>query len=92
MREVAFETIITGQITGAVNAERLPDIAAAVVKIKANATNDGNMYIGAEGVTTSTGYQLDAGEETDWIPLGNLNKLYQVADDATQTATYIILR
>lgn len=55
---------LTGQAaaTGSPVALSATPIACAAFTIKAPATNAGTVYIGAAGVSTSTGYSLDPGD------------------------------
>ena len=98
--ESAYKTLLTGEIAGTTTAVQLPDIPCSKVKLKAVRSNSGNVYVGAEGLTkvtggannTTAGYELDAGEETDWLVIDNLNKLYRICDNAGDELVYIIQR
>ena len=78
----------------------MPDISCSKVKFKAVASNSGNVYIGGAGVTKvagganneTAGYELDAGQETDWLSVDNLNKLYRICDNAGDELVYIAFR
>lgn len=92
-------TIKTGEIEGSASAAQLPDISANLAKLKAQAGNSGNVYLGtsssvtiADGTTdTTTGFELAGGDETPWLPLENLNELYLICDNAGDDLTYVIL-
>lgn len=95
----AFPNFLTGEIAGTVTATQLPDIACSKVNLKAVSDNSGNVYLGGDGVTKpngsndeTTGFCLDAGEETGWIEVDNLNKLYRICDNAGDDLVYIALR
>ncbi len=94
-----FTEVVSGELAGSAVALQMPDVACKLVKFKAVIGNAGNVYIGGEGVTavdgttdTTTGLELDASEETDWIPISNLNLLYRICDNAGDDLTYIALR
>ena len=93
-----FDQIATGEIAGNVAATQLPDIACQAVRFKAVIGNAGNVYLGAAAVTkvngtadVTTGWELDAGEETDWIPVSNLSVLYLISDNAGDDLVYMAL-
>jgi len=94
-----FDTAGSGQIVGSATALVLPDIPCRLVRFKALAANSGNVYIGIAGVTVSTsatttttgGFELDAGDDTGWIPVQNLNIFYQICTDNTNDFTYLFL-
>lgn len=96
----AFNTVITGEVQGGITAAQLPAIECALIKIKALRSNSGNVYLGSSsavtiaGAVTSTtmGYELDAGEETDWLPIDNLNKLWMITDNNADDICYLVLR
>ena len=92
--------IITGEIAGnAIVGRQLPDISCCYVKFKAARANAGNVYLGVtdairavQGITsTVTGFELDAGEETDWLPIENLKELYIVSTNAADDLVYMAL-
>lgn len=94
-----MDNIITGEIQGSVVSFPMPDIPCCVVKFKAVRSNSGNVYIGRSTVTLpdgisdkTTGYELDAGEETDWLPISNLKLLSLICDNVGDDLTFIALR
>lgn len=96
---MAYRVIATGEIAGSATASQLPDVDCDLVNLKAAVSNAGNVYLGGSGVTVpdgttdvTTGFELDAGQETGWIPLANLNLLYRICDNAGDDLTYIALR
>lgn len=98
MIPIPLNNVKTGELQGSATALQLPDISCRVVKFKARDDNTGNVYLGGSGVTkpdgatdTTTGYQLDANQETEWIPVGNLNVFYRICDNAGDDLTYIAL-
>jgi hypothetical protein len=60
------------------------------VVVKALSGNTGKVYIGLSGVTTSSGYELGAGEEAPPLQISNLNVLYAISDSANQKICYIV--
>ena len=58
------------------------------VIIQALATNAGNVYIGASGVTTSTGFQLQPGQATS-TAVSNLSGVYVIAATSGDGVCYI---
>ena len=97
---IALETIASGEVQGGTTAVQMPDIPCAFIKIKALSTNATNVYIGSSadmtlpnGVTDeTTGYELDAGDALDWIPISNLNKLWMRTDANADGVSYIAFK
>jgi|TARA_Y100000310_G_scaffold33937_1_gene32083 hypothetical protein len=95
----ALKTAVSGEIQGGETAFQLPNVECAMVKIRALASNSGNVYLGGSGVTVpdgttdeTSGYELDAGQDTDWLPIDNLNRLYGICDNNGDDMVYIALR
>ncbi len=94
-----YRNIRTGEVQGKVTSGNFPNIPGELIKIKAMPDNAGNVYIGwnaavtvANGVTdTTTGYVLDADDETPYLPIANLNLLFYICDNAGDDMTYIVL-
>lgn len=101
VEQQAYTTVKSGELAGSANNStpvQMPDIACKLVKFKARNDNAGNVYIGAGGVTVpngstdiTTGFELDAGEESGWIPVDNLNRFYRVTDNAGDDLTYLVV-
>lgn len=94
-----FKSFVTGELAGSATAVQMPDIDCKAVVFKALAGNAGNVYIGGSGVTvadgttdTTTGFELDAGQETPLLPAFNLNQFYRICDNAGDDLTYIAYR
>ena len=94
-----FQAVASGEIAGSATAANMPNVSCEWVMFKAVASNAGNVYIGAAGVTkvdgttdTTTGIELAKGESTPWMPIDNLNRLYYICDNAGDDLTYIALR
>lgn len=97
-----YRIVGTGAISGETSPTALPAVNARYVKFKAQVSNSGNVYIGiTSGVTVPTdsttdatsGFELDAGQETDWLPCpgGKLSGFYIDCDNAGDDLTYIAL-
>ena len=93
-----YTTVKSGEIAGSVTAEQLPSVTCSRVAFKAAASNAGNVYLGAAGVTApdgtqdaTTGFELDAVEQTPWLDVDNLNRFYIICDNAGDDLVYISL-
>lgn len=62
--------------------------AAQGVLVKAMPNNTGTIYIGIVGVTTVTGFPLEAGESIT-LPVDNANKVYAIADIDNQAVAWV---
>jgi len=88
----------TGELQGSATALQMPNVPCAMVRFKAESSNAGGVYIGISGVTvadgttdTTTGFALEAGDETGWIPAANLNLFYRICDNAGDDLTYLAM-
>jgi len=89
----------TGELQGSATALQMPTIACTMVRFKAENDNAGGVYIGvksgvtkADGTTdTTTGFNLEAGHDTGWIPCNNMNQFYRICDNAGDDLTYIAI-
>lgn len=94
-----YDAPATGERAGSVAAIQLAAIPCRLARIKAEALNAGNVYVGtssavtrAAGTTTTTcGFQLAAGDDTGWIPIDNLNRLWIICDNAGDAITYMVM-
>ncbi len=93
-----YPTPKSGEVAGSASAKQLPDIDCRMVKFKATNSNAGDVYIGASGVTvpngtqdTTSGLELQPGDDSGWILIDNLNKLYLIGDNAGDDLTYLVL-
>lgn len=96
---IPLGTVISGEVQGGTTKAQLPNIPCAMVKIKAVSSNSTNVYIGGEDVTIpdgttdeTSGWELDAGQETDWLPIDNLNKLWMITDANADDIVYLAFR
>lgn len=94
----SYTEVHSGELQGSAAALQMPALACKLVKFKARGDNSGYVYIGGAGVTkpdgntdTRTGLELDAGEETGWLPVDNLNRFYRICDNAGDDLTYLAL-
>lgn len=61
-------------VTGTATAVQFPDVPVLQVKFKAHSTNIGSFMLGE--TPNDLYWELDAGQETEWTPLANMNQLY----------------
>ena len=95
----AYGVGYTGELAGSATAVQMPNIAARLVKLKAVASNAGNVYIGfnnsvskPNGTTDGhTGFELAPGDDSGWWPIDNLNRLWRICDNAGDDLTYSVL-
>ena len=93
-----FGTIKCGELAGSATAVQMPDVTCYQVKFKAASDNSGNVYIGGAGVTVpngatdaTTGWELDAGQETEWLHVDNLNVFYRICNNAGDDLVYMAM-
>ena len=93
-----FATVKTGELAGSATAVQMPDVTCYQVKFKALADNSGNVYIGGSGVTvpngatdTTSGWELDAGQESEWLYVDNLNVFYRICNNAGDDLAYLLM-
>lgn len=91
-----YGTVVSGEVAGSTTAVQLPNVQCQMVRVRAALNNIGNVYVGGPGVTkpdgstdTTTGYPLGPGDDTGWISVANLNKLYIICDNATDDIIYL---
>lgn len=88
---------VTGELAGSATAVQMPSIRCSMVNFKAHPDNAGNVYIGfANTVTavngtgdTTSGFILDAGQETGWLPVPSLDVFWRICDNAGDDLTYM---
>jgi hypothetical protein len=66
---------VFGIITGT-SVTPFPDIPCQQANLMAYASNIGSFFIGHQSGTSQCVWELDAGEETGWFDIENLNNLY----------------
>ena len=88
----------TGELEGVTSATQNPDVKCKLVKFIASLTNVGLVYIGGPGVTkgdgntdTTSGFPLDAGYETPWIPVDNVDQIYRICDNTGDECFYMVV-
>ncbi|MDA7977134.1 MAG: hypothetical protein MPJ50_00010 [Pirellulales bacterium] len=94
----AYDTIHSGELAGTLTAAQMPAVSCRLVRFKARDDNIGAIYVGGPGVTkpdgatdATTGLELNAGEDTGWIPVDNLNRCWRICDNAGDDLTYLAL-
>jgi hypothetical protein len=81
--------IYSGQVTVTTSAAALPNYALTrTIQITAASTNSGKVYIGASGVTSSTGYVLSAGGSVS-LTVSNSNVIYVLGANTSDTISWI---
>ncbi len=92
----AGKTVVSGERQGSATAVQLPNVSCQMVWISALASNVGDVYIGASGVTvpdgttdTTSGFELNPGDKIGPIPVSNVNLLYMICDNAGDDITYL---
>lgn len=90
--------ITSGERQGSTTAVQLPTVAGSLVYITALASNTGNVYLGASGVTvpngttdTTSGIELSPGTLVGPLPLDNLNRLYMICANAGDDISYLVI-
>jgi hypothetical protein len=98
VESLPYRTVKSGELQGVATATQLPNIACRLVRFKARSDNAGSVYLGGAGVSLpdgtndiTTGLELDAGDDTGWIPCRNLNQFYRICDNAGDDLTYLAL-
>jgi len=85
-------TITTGKTTATAGAETKVTIGSGAlgvgVTVKAMSTNTGLVYLGISTVSSTTGFQLAAGEQV-FIPVSNLDVVYLDVAVTGEGVTYI---
>jgi hypothetical protein len=91
--------VATGELAGSVTALQLPNVVCKMARLKARESNAGQVYVGIAGVTkpdgttdTTTGFELNPRDDTGWMPIDNLNRLYRICDNPGDDLLYIVLR
>lgn len=88
-------------VTTAGTSVALDAVPGLFIKIKALVANGGNIYVKPGGtagtdyrasVGDDAGYELDAGQETEWIPLstGLASHIVIDTDNGTDGVTYLV--
>ena len=85
----------TGEVAGSAEPKQLPERPCQAVRIKAVRANTGNVYIGTGGVRAVesadndyAGWELDAGEETPWLFIRNLDQLWMIGTTAADDIVF----
>ena len=93
-----YGTVDSGEFAPGTTAAVFPTVTCKLVRFKARAANAGKVYVGPTGVTkadgttdTTTGFELQPGDDTGWLPVANVNVFYGIGDNATDSVTYLTL-
>lgn len=93
-----YNQIASGEIAGSGTAAQMPALVCDAVRFTGASSNTGSVFIGAAGVTkpdgntdTTTGIEVEPGDDTGWIPVGNMNVLYYICDNATDDLVFLAL-
>ena len=96
--DIFYKTVKSGVVQGGTTRAQMPDVPCSRVNIKALIDNAGNVHIGGAGVTVpgsetnqTGGFSLDAGQETGWLDIDNLNKLWMITDNNADDVSYLVL-
>jgi hypothetical protein len=96
---IALTTVISGEVQGGTTKAQLPNVPCTMVNIRALSSNATSVYLGGENVkvpdgTTDqvSGFELDAGQETGWLPISNLNQLWMITDANGDDICYLAFR
>jgi hypothetical protein len=93
-----YNKVTSGERQGSGSAVKLPNVRGGLIWIKALINNVGDVYIGGAAVTvadgttdTTSGIELNPGDMIGPLPIGNLNLLYMICDNAGDDITYLVL-
>lgn len=92
-------TYSSGELAGVTSATQCPNLKISLIRFKASVDNVGNVYLGtgntvtkADGTTdTTTGLQLQPGDDTGWLPAANMNEFWRICDNVGDDLTYLAL-
>jgi len=88
-QQIGRSNFVAGQTSVGLTQVQLPNNPVYMsVTVKANNANSGTVYVGLTGVTTSTGFELGAGESVS-LPVDNTNRIFVIASAASQTISYV---
>lgn len=95
-----YTTIRSGEIAGATVSTQMPDIPCEMIKFKAPITNTGKVYIGPNsgaltvadgGADSTTGLEINAGDDSGFILVDNANRLGYICTTTGDELTYLAL-
>ena len=96
--DIFYKSVKSGVVQGGTTKAQMPDVPCSRINIKALVDNSGNVYIGGSNVTVpgastneTGGFTLDAGQETGWLDIDNLNKLWMITDNNGDDVSYLVL-
>src|SRR3990167_235227 len=74
-------------VTGSATAVQFPDMPLLMVRFKAYSGNAGSFFLGENSANMY--WELDAGDDTGWVALQNLNHLWY--SNASGTSDYMAI-
>lgn len=91
-----YDALSCGEVIAGTAAAQLPTVACSLARLKMRHTNAGTVYLGGGSAVSipngtadaTTGVPWLAGEDTGWLPISNLNKLWSIASADAQSITY----
>lgn len=88
----------TGEVAEGTVLAQLPSVPCKMARIQAPTSNTSSIYIGKSNVTTegtvtntTTGWQLEPGDDTGWMFVPNLNLFYTLSEGTGDMLNYIAL-
>jgi len=75
---------IFGVVTGSASALQFPNVPAIQAKIQARKSNGSIASIG--NAVNNTVFEIEAGEQTEWFEIDNLNELWYSSPSGTADA------
>lgn len=82
----------SGTATVGASAGQLPATACGLVCFRSRSTNTSRITLGgSNAVADGSGFTLDAGDVTPWIPVDRLDRIWAIAAGAGQVLEYIYL-
>jgi hypothetical protein len=71
--------------------QQLTSVTGTFIKLKAPIGNTASVYVGGADASSTNGYPLAPGEDTDWMAMSNLSALYYISAYSGQSLSYIVL-
>lgn len=88
----ALTTVASGRetVAAAGTEEQMPTVTCVAVSVKALSTNTGVVYLGAAGVSSANGREMEPGEVLD-LAVDNVNRLWLDVAVNGEGVTYLAL-
>lgn len=99
VQEATFAVASNGVFVPTASATQMPTVSAHLVYITAIKANTGTIYLGRSSAVTTTvnanntttGLELQAGQQVGPLPISNLNEIWAIGTVATDAITYMVL-